>query len=745
MPTSGTGKIQFSTLFGVFFLIMLAVFAAETTVMQLYGEWFASLFPLQRALLDASTLVLIIALPLWFFVFNPTFRGKIKEGGGYVPVIFTLFLKVLAGLYIIQLLIMLTLPDLMVSLPHQSESLVDGGLTALLSAPLFWWLLYRLELHYRLEPLADFLNAPITLYILLLFMTFLADMVQEIVFYQLALERTDIWFQLLDALVSLLLIAPLLFVLVVRPLSRLAKSEKARTDTIYDQVVDAIVKIDSEGTIESFNLAAQNIFGCRAEEMIGQSSALLLDPGQIDLSAVLQALKGDLEKKPLEFDELTSSRRDGTALTLNVSISKVNLNGQDEFLLLLRDISARKAAEAALLATDAIFREIFDQTEDAILFFEPDSGEILDVNITTEMLYGFTKAELQEAGGRAFCDEEAYQRFLGLIAEINETGNAQINTLNSHKKDGCPIIVSIRGKMMSLQGAQVIYSTVRDITERIQLENEAREIQSKLIQANKLTSLGLLVSGVAHKINNPNNFVLSNAQLLTNIWKDSQLVLHQYFRENGDFVLGGIPFSEIEGHVPELFHGIVEGSQRINAIVNDLKRFVRQDLTLIASDVDLNAVVTSAVSMLHYELVKYTDHFRLSLAGDLPLVKGSSQQLGQVVINLLMNACQSLPDRSCAVWLETSIDRENHQVKLSVRDQGCGLPDEVKEKILEPFFTTKIDSGGTGLGLSISQSIIKDHGGQLDFFNQAEAGATFTVTLPISDSEKNKEFVACPR
>ncbi len=732
MQNPEVGKTQFSTLFGVFFLMMMAVFAAEVTVMELYADHFARISVIQRAFLDTSTLVLIIALPLWFFVFNPAFREKIKDDGGYMTVAFSLYVKVLAGLYLIQLLIMLVLPELMQYLPAPFESLIDGALTAAISAPLFWRLLYRLELHYRLEPLAGFLNAPNTLYVLLLFMTFLADMLQEIFFHQLNLDLSAIHVQLLDALVSVILIAPLLLILVVRPLCRLAQSEKARTNAIYDQATEAIVKIDFQGTILSFNLAAQTIFGFRSEEILGKSASLLLDHRQIDFTAVMQQLIDDVETRPLRFCALTASRHDGAVLTLDVSISKVDLEGPDEFLLLLSDISKGKATEDALLATDAIFREIFNQTEDAILFFEPGSGKILDVNSTTESLYGFSKRELQDQGIKAFCADDDRNRFSALLSGIDASCSSKVDQLVNHRRDGQQIVVSIHGKMITLQGEPVIYCTIRDISERVRLENEARKIQSKLIHANKMTSLGLMVSGVTHEINNPNNYVLSNAQLLAKIWKDAQIILRQYYREHGEFVLGGMPFSELENHTPDLFQGITDGSRRINAIVNDLKRFVRQDSPQTLTAVDINEVASSAVSILRQELARHTDNFYIDLADNLPPINGSSQQLGQVIINLLMNASQSLPDKNCAIWLETGYDPQYRLVKISVRDQGRGMPEELKDKVLEPFFSTRLDSGGTGLGLSISQTIVKSHGGQIVFFSQLNKGTTFTVTLPVT-------------
>lgn len=727
-------KAQFTTLFGVFSLIMMAIFAAEVTVMQLYSEWFLRLSIAQSAFLDASTLVAIIALPLWFFVFRPAYCEAEKTGGCSLKSALLLYATVLAGLYSIQLLIMflLAVPGLAFYVPAQLESLLDGALTILFSAPLFWWLLYRLKLNCRLEPLADFLNAPITLYILLLFMIFLADILQEIIFHQLNVEMPGIGPQLFDAIVSIVLIAPLLLILVVKPLTRLAHSEKARTNIIYDQVMEGIVKIDLNGTIQSFNLAAQNIFGVQAGQMLGESVSVLFDRDQIDIKSALQTLVTDGERKPLKYYELQSAYSSGKILTIDVSISKVQLDGPDEFLLLLRDISKSKATEKALLETDATFREIFNQTEDGILFFNPENFEILDVNPRAESLYGFSKYELQKQGIEAFCDNDATERLRKMLHEVDESNRNQINRLVNRRKDGQQIVASIYGKKIILKGTQIIYCTTRDITERVRLEEEARRIQTKLIHTNKMTSLGQLVSSVAHEINNPNNFMLANAQMLSGIWKDAQLILQQYYREHGDFMLGGISFSELEEQAPELFHGITDGSRRITAIVKDLKRFVRQDPEQAAVDVDINDVVSSAVSILRHELLRHTDNFFIDLAAALPPVKGSGQQLGQVVINLLMNACQALPDKSCSIWLETGYDPQHRLIKISVRDQGRGMSEELKDKILEPFFSTKLDSGGTGLGLSISQTIVKSHGGQIVFFSQPQKGTTFTVTLPVA-------------
>jgi signal transduction histidine kinase len=160
-----------------------------------------------------------------------------------------------------------------------------------------------------------------------------------------------------------------------------------------------------------------------------------------------------------------------------------------------------------------------------------------------------------------------------------------------------------------------------------------------------------------------------------------------------------------------------------------LKNFYRPDRSAIER-VDLNEVATSTVSLIHHELVHFTNNFQLALMDGLPAIKGNSQQIGQVMINLLLNACQSLPDKNRGIWLETGYDRTTSQVTLTIRDEGRGMTREESRRVLEPFFTTKLDEGGTGLGLTICKSIIMEHQGDLEFNSKPGKGSTFLVRLP---------------
>ena len=289
--------------------------------------------------------------------------------------------------------------------------------------------------------------------------------------------------------------------------------------------------------------------------------------------------------------------------------------------------------------------------------------------------------------------------------------------------------LSFRGKTISLQGNKVAYTTFRDITARVRLEEEALEIQSRLIQANRMTSLGTMVSSVAHEINNPNNFLLINANIITKAWVDIAPVIEYYYNTRGDFPVAQSTWSEARTFLPEAFEGIQQGALRISDIIGTLKNFGREDNFNIGSLADVNAVVQLSTSILNHQISHATHNFQLDLAEDLPLVRSSARQLEQVVINLIQNALQSLPDPDHGVRITTGLDPNGIHVFIQVADEGTGISKAIAGRVMELFFTTRLAQGGTGLGLAISSSIVKDHGGSIEFHSEAGQNTIFTVRL----------------
>jgi polar amino acid transport system substrate-binding protein len=207
-------------------------------------------------------------------------------------------------------------------------------------------------------------------------------------------------------------------------------------------------------------------------------------------------------------------------------------------------------------------------------------------------------------------------------------------------------------------------------------------------------------------------------------------ILDEYYRENGDFTLAGMDYATMREKIPLLLSGIENGSSRIMQIVQDLKNFVKKDSTGLNNDVALNRVVDSALSLISNMLQKCTGKFSVSYGKDIPSIKGNFQRLEQIVINLVQNACQSLPDRDRAIRVSTGYDRERGCVVLIVEDEGIGISEENLARITDPFFTTKQDIGGLGLGLSISRRIIEEHHGKICFESQVGRGTMVEVCIP---------------
>lgn len=267
-------------------------------------------------------------------------------------------------------------------------------------------------------------------------------------------------------------------------------------------------------------------------------------------------------------------------------------------------------------------------------------------------------------------------------------------------------------------------------TERKHALDELKLHQDKLIQADKMASLGILVAGVAHEINNPNGLILLNMPILREVYQDAEEVLEARYRDQGDFTLGGLPYSRMRDEVPHLLEEMQEGANRIKRIVEELKDFARQDTTAAVETVDVNAVVQAAVRLVDSSLRSSTTRFEAQYAPSLPPILGNSQRIEQVVVNLILNACQALPEMERGIFLTTSYDQAARSVVLTLVDEGLGIAPEHIPRLTDPFFTTRRENGGTGLGLSVSATIVKEHNGSLTFESTPGAGTTVTLTIP---------------
>ncbi|RVU84380.1 transporter substrate-binding domain-containing protein [Leucothrix sargassi] len=272
---------------------------------------------------------------------------------------------------------------------------------------------------------------------------------------------------------------------------------------------------------------------------------------------------------------------------------------------------------------------------------------------------------------------------------------------------------------------------------RLQVNKRTAELhlqQKQLIQADRMTSLGVLVSGVAHEINNPTGLLLLNLPMIQDVWADTEEILDQYYEEQGDFMVGGLPYSQMRNEIPVLLEDMNHGAGKIKRIVNDLKDFSRQEGDNLNQVFDLDDVVSTAVRMTEKSIKNSTDNFLVDYNNALPPVKGNKQRIEQVIINLILNACQSLQSRRAALNIYTFYDPKAKQVCLKVVDEGCGIEMKNLSRLFDPFFTTRREQGGTGLGLSISAGIVQSHGGELKFDSKLGEGTAVLLTLPVMEN-----------
>jgi two-component system, NtrC family, sensor kinase len=283
---------------------------------------------------------------------------------------------------------------------------------------------------------------------------------------------------------------------------------------------------------------------------------------------------------------------------------------------------------------------------------------------------------------------------------------------------------------------------VRVRTEQLRIANEElqsayrdlQQAQMQLIQREKMASVGQLVAGVAHELNNPIGFVFSNVTTLEDFVRRLRAMVETYRglelpaaeREQVQARWEELKIDYALRYLDSMIQGIREGAERTRKIVRDLRVFARtQDA--VWQSVDLHEEIESSLTLLNHLL---KDRVRVHRKfGDLPSVECVRSQVDQVFLNLLANAAQAI-DGEGDITIETRT--ENGVAVVTITDTGRGIPADVLGRIFDPFFTTKPVGEGTGLGLSISYEIVKKHGGEITAASPPGSGATFTLRLPVS-------------
>lgn len=261
--------------------------------------------------------------------------------------------------------------------------------------------------------------------------------------------------------------------------------------------------------------------------------------------------------------------------------------------------------------------------------------------------------------------------------------------------------------------------------------------EQQLQQADKLASLGQLVSGVGHEINNPNQFIRGNIKIIQQALEGMLPIVDEYQVSHPDLKIARLKYDFFRQHIMTLVNDMSNGSERIKRIVESLKGFARKDEGLLIDKVDINNVIEESSRLVHNQVHKFAD-ISLDLGENIPVFKGNAQKLEQVLINLVINASQAMPDDQRGE-IQLRSRREGDWVDVKVMDNGSGMSEATLKGIFDPFFTTKRARGGTGLGLSIAFRIMEEHGGQISVNSSLGKGTTFTLRIPLKKEEGGEQ------
>jgi signal transduction histidine kinase len=261
-------------------------------------------------------------------------------------------------------------------------------------------------------------------------------------------------------------------------------------------------------------------------------------------------------------------------------------------------------------------------------------------------------------------------------------------------------------------------------------EKALRESQQQLQQAQKMETLGTLVAGVAHEINNPINLIMYNIPLLQKIWADFLPILIERKRMEPGRKFGGFSYEFLEDNLVQLVADMEMAAHRVVKTVSDLKNFSKQSNVAEKAPLKINSAVKNAMRLAQTTLRKSAVRIHLNLADNLPYIEGNLQSIEQIILNITINAVQAIDHTRGEIEITTGFQIKDGRVFIRIADNGRGISPAIKEKIFLPFVTDKQSEGGTGLGLSVTYSLVKAHDGEIVFKTRQGKGTAFTVYLP---------------
>ena len=486
-----------------------------------------------------------------------------------------------------------------------------------------------------------------------------------------------------------------------------------KTRLIIDTALDAVITVDAQGTITSWNKQAEVIFGWSSPEAIGQHMSDMIIPEQDRMAHehgirhFLATGDGPILRRRIE---VTAARRSGVEFPVELEVSPMKLDDEWIFSAFIRDITNSKRAEQKLRESELNLRQMTETIPEMLWSATPD-GAIDYCNARVLDYTGFSSQEIMSRGWTKLLHPDDADQAVRMWSSCVTTGNPyRVEVRTIHAADGTyRWCVTSALPLLDQQGSILKwYGTVVDMHDWKQAQEDLRNTQTEFAHMSRVMTMGELTASIAHEVNQPLAGMITNANTCLRM-------------------LAADP-PNIDG-ASETARRTIRDGNRMSEVITRLRAlYSNKDAT--TEPMDLNDAARDVIALLLSELQRNSVVLRIELADDIPLVAGDRVQLQQVILNLLRNASDAMSgvdDRPRLLLIRTGRD-EGDQVRLTVEDAGVGFDPQVADRLFKAFYTTK--NNGMGIGLSVCRSIIESHRGRLWATPNDGAGATFSFSIP---------------
>ena len=494
--------------------------------------------------------------------------------------------------------------------------------------------------------------------------------------------------------------------------------EKYRTLFNNSEIAMFRSRLDGSETLDC-NQKFLGLVGKRREQVLGKPSSILwADPEE--RGKMVRQLVADGGVSEFAFTLLHEQKgRRNCVTSLRLYREQGILEGS------IADITERGLAEVQILQSKKRLQAVFDGIPEPLILLD---GERIVQMVNMAAVRYFRLNTPQDIIGRPYCsgkDCSAKEQCSQCPIPASVSGGKQVSFIRDGYMDPERVeSVTIFPIATEYENGTATVIRIHDIT-------EARMMEKSLLRTEKLASIGILSSGIAHEINNPNNFIMFNIPVLRRYLGAILPIVKEHAAVHPDSSLFDMSFEDFENDLFDLTDSIEKGSERIKNIVAELKDFSSlgdQEETAWGNP---EQTITQAIRISRVQLKNRVNHLDIDIPKDLPEVFFQIKGLEQVIVNLLINAAQAADKEEAWISMKAKVDGEDAcSLVIEIADNGCGMDEKNIGKIFDPFFTTKPPGIGTGLGLYVCHNLMEKMGGRIDVTSHTGEGSTFRIILP---------------